>query len=80
MLADAPDEFVDPIDAVLMTDPVILPSSGLRMERASILRHLLNDPRDPITRQPLSADELKADDDLRGRVCTWKSGRLHLNG
>jgi ubiquitin conjugation factor E4 B len=79
MLADAPDDFVDPIDAVLMTDPVILPSSGLRMERASILRHLLNDPRDPITRQPLSAADLKPDDELRDRVSVWKAGRLSQN-
>jgi ubiquitin conjugation factor E4 B len=44
---DIPDEFMDPITCTLMEDPVKLPTSGHIMDRASIERHLLNDPKDP---------------------------------
>ena len=42
----------------MMDDPVELPS-GVIMDRSVIVRHLLNDPTDPFTRQPLSEDMLK---------------------
>ncbi len=42
----------------LMSDPVILPS-GIIMDRAIIIRHLLNSQTDPFNRQPLTEDELK---------------------
>jgi hypothetical protein len=38
---DAPDEYLDPITSVLMTDPVMLPSSRQILDRATIARHLL---------------------------------------
>lgn len=42
----------------LMVDPVILPS-GVIMDRAIIIRHLLNSQTDPFNRQPLTEDELR---------------------
>ena len=50
--SDAPDEFRDPLMDTLMEDPVLLPS-GKIMDRAVILRHLLNSSTDPFNRQPL---------------------------
>ena len=44
--------------STLMTDPVLLPSSGTIMERGNIMRHLLNSQTDPFNRQPLTADQL----------------------
>jgi hypothetical protein len=38
---DAPDEFLDPITSILMSDPVMLPSSRKIVDRATIARHLL---------------------------------------
>jgi hypothetical protein len=49
--------FVDPLMDTLMTDPVLLPS-GVVMDRAVIMRHLLNSNTDPFNRQALSADML----------------------
>lgn len=43
----------------LMHDPVILPTSGKIMDRAVIMRHLLNSDTDPFNRQPLTTDMLK---------------------
>lgn len=41
----------------LMEDPVKLPS-GIVMDKAVIIRHLLNSATDPFSRQPLSEDML----------------------
>ena len=48
-MADAPDEYLDPITYTVMQDPVKLPS-GAVMDRPNVMRMLLSDPRDPITR------------------------------
>lgn len=56
--ADAPDEFLDPIMASLMTDPVVLPTSGTRVDRSVIRAILLATPQDPFNRQPLTVDQL----------------------
>ncbi|KAG0713084.1 Ubiquitin conjugation factor E4 B [Chionoecetes opilio] len=55
--SDAPDHFMDPLMQTLMEDPVELPS-GVVMDRHNIVRHLLNDPTDPFTRQPLAEEQL----------------------
>lgn len=41
VLAEAPEEFLDPIMGTLMVDPVKLPTSNTNMDRAVIARHLL---------------------------------------
>ena len=51
--------FTDPLMMTLMRDPVILPTSGKIMDRAVIMRHLLNSDTDPFNRQPLTTDMLK---------------------
>lgn len=38
ILIDAPDEFLDPIMSTLMTDPVVLPSSRITIDRQTIAR------------------------------------------
>uniref|UniRef100_A0A8C5PLF3 Ubiquitin conjugation factor E4 A n=1 Tax=Leptobrachium leishanense TaxID=445787 RepID=A0A8C5PLF3_9ANUR len=43
--ADAPDEFLDPIMSTVMSDPVILPSSRVTVDRSTIARHLLRSQR-----------------------------------
>ncbi|MFT7798460.1 ubiquitin conjugation factor E4 B-like [Arapaima gigas] len=60
--SDAPDEFKDPLMDTLMSDPVKLPSGNI-MDRAVILRHLLNSPTDPFNRQPLTESMLESEID-----------------
>ncbi|XP_049949366.1 ubiquitin conjugation factor E4 B [Schistocerca serialis cubense] len=69
--SDAPDEFRDPLMDTLMEDPVLLPS-GKVMDRAVIVRHLLNSSTDPFSRQPLSEDMLEPAAELRERIASWK--------
>ncbi|XP_066601539.1 ubiquitin conjugation factor E4 B [Prorops nasuta] len=68
---DAPEEFRDPLMDTLMEDPVKLPS-GIIMDKAVIIRHLLNSATDPFSRQPLSEDMLTPALDLKERIATWK--------
>ncbi|XP_041712907.1 ubiquitin conjugation factor E4 B isoform X2 [Coregonus clupeaformis] len=68
--SDAPDEFKDPLMDTLMTDPVILPSGNI-MDRAIILRHLLNSSTDPFNRQPLNESMLESLPELKERIQAW---------
>eukprot|EP01006_Ploeotia_vitrea_P034172 TRINITY_DN65718_c11_g5_i1.p1 TRINITY_DN65718_c11_g5~~TRINITY_DN65718_c11_g5_i1.p1 ORF type:complete len:987 (-),score=537.28 TRINITY_DN65718_c11_g5_i1:27-2936(-) len=78
-LGDIPDEFQDALMYTLMRDPVILPGCNQRMDRANILRHLLNEETNPFTRQPLKADMLEPDDQLRQRIEQWIEEKLKNN-
>lgn len=68
MLGDIPDEFMDPIQCTLMTDPVILPSSRTTVDRATIQRHLLSDPTDPFNRSHLTPEMLIPDIELKAKI------------
>lgn len=70
-LADAPDEFLDPIMSTLMIDPVILPSSHVTVDRTTIARHLLSDQSDPFNRSPLTMDQVKTDKELKAKIEAW---------
>ncbi|XP_050589401.1 ubiquitin conjugation factor E4 A [Bombus affinis] len=71
ILIDAPDEFLDPIMSTLMTDPVVLPSSKITIDRQTIARHLLSDQTDPFNRSPLTMDMVKSNVELQRRVQEW---------
>ncbi|GAB5033245.1 ubiquitin conjugation factor e4 b [Nannochloropsis oceanica] len=68
---DIPDEFLDPLLCVLMKDPVRLPTSGSVMDRGSIEQHLLNQPTDPLSRQPLSVEQLEPLPELKEKIEKW---------
>ncbi|XP_037275963.2 ubiquitination factor E4B isoform X4 [Rhipicephalus microplus] len=72
--ADAPDEFRDPLMDTLMEEPVVLPS-GHVVDKATIVRHLLNSNTDPFNRQPLTEEMLRPDEELRQRITEWKQSR-----
>lgn len=62
---DAPDEFLDPLMANLMEDPVELPDSKTIIDRVTIKRHLVNDPHDPFNRAPLTMDQVISRPDIK---------------
>lgn len=74
-LGDIPSEFEDPIMGDLMRDPVILPSRHT-VDRSTITQHLLSDPKDPFTRQPMTMDDVVPDIDLKAQIDQWKAGRI----
>ncbi|XP_032401821.1 ubiquitin conjugation factor E4 A [Xiphophorus hellerii] len=69
--ADAPDEFLDPIMSTLMSDPVLLPSSNVTVDRSTIARHLLSDQTDPFNRSPLTMDQIKPNTELKEQISQW---------
>jgi ubiquitin conjugation factor E4 B len=75
MEIDYPDEFLDPITQDVMTDPVRLPCGNI-MDRSAILRHLLNDPTNPFTRQPLTPEQLIPDNELRVQIEEFRAKAL----
>lgn len=68
ILGDIPDEFLDPVMATLMRDPVTLPTSGQVMDRANIVRHLLSDPSDPFNRKLLTEEMLVPNEELKQQI------------
>ncbi|XP_028967843.1 ubiquitin conjugation factor E4 A [Galendromus occidentalis] len=73
LVQDAPEEFNDPLLYTLMTDPVILPTSNITVDRNTIARHLLSDPTDPFNRQPLTLEMVTPNVELKQRIDTWLS-------
>ena len=76
ILADAPDEFMDPLTFEVMVDPVLLPTSNNIIDRSSITQHLLNDPMDPFNRQPLSIDDVVSATELKNKIEAWKAQKI----
>ncbi|XP_037828809.1 uncharacterized protein LOC119616505 isoform X5 [Lucilia sericata] len=70
-MADAPEEYLDPIMSTLMLDPVILPSSNVTVDRSTIARHLLSDQTDPFNRAPLTMDKVKPNEALKQEIQNW---------
>jgi ubiquitin conjugation factor E4 B len=65
---DAPDEFLDTITTILMTDPVELPKSHVIVDRKTIETHLLSDPTDPFNRSPLTKEMLIPCPELKAKI------------
>ncbi|CCJ31148.1 unnamed protein product [Pneumocystis jirovecii] len=73
---EIPEEFLDPIMACLMTDPVILPSSRVTVDMATIKSHLLSEENDPFNRSPLKLEDLIPNHELKARLEAFKAERM----
>jgi STIP1 family protein 1 len=71
---EIPDHLVDMITFEPMHDPVIT-KNGHSYERATIYEHLKRSPTDPLTRDPLTIDDLRSNFGLKA-ACDefWESG------
>lgn len=74
-LGDIPDEFLDPLLATLMEDPVILPTSNTTVDRSTIITQLLSSPIDPFNRKPLTIDMVIPDTELKARIEAWRRSK-----
>lgn len=72
---EIPSEYEDPLMSDLMKDPVRLPSGNI-VDRSTIMQHLLSDPKDPFTRQPMSIEDVVPCDDLRAEIEKWMAERV----
>lgn len=76
-LGEVPDEFLDPVMQVIMTEPVMLPSNNV-LDRKTILQHLLNTPSDPFTREPLNIEDCKPLPKLQQQIQSFLQSRNKL--
>ncbi|KAK0566074.1 Ubiquitin conjugation factor E4 [Tilletia horrida] len=74
-LGDIPDEFLDPLMATLMKDPVILPKSRVTIDRSTIKSHLLSDSTDPFNRAPLKIEDVIPADELKAQIQAFTAER-----
>eukprot|EP00871_Galdieria_phlegrea_P000638 jgi/Galph1/1575/GphlegSOOS_G266.1 len=78
-LQNAPEEFLDPIMATIMKDPVLLPTSRTIVDRSTISRHLLSDPSDPFNREFLSMDMVQPQEELKQRIEVYLAKHASVN-
>jgi len=74
-LGGVPDEFIDPISAVIMRDPVILPSSKAVVDRKTIKQQLLSVPQDPFNRVQLAIEDVIPDVELKAKIDAFLAER-----
>lgn len=72
---EIPDEFLDPLMATLMKEPVILPTSKTTVDLSTIKQHFLSDATDPFNRRPLKIEEVVPDTQLKERITAWVKER-----
>jgi hypothetical protein len=56
---DLPSEYLDPILFTPIIHPMILPESGIIIDRTVIMSHLLENKYDPFNRQPITFEQLE---------------------
>ncbi|SCM21414.1 ubiquitin conjugation factor E4 B, putative [Plasmodium chabaudi adami] len=66
--SDIPEKYLDPILQDIMFDPVLLPTSGIVIDRKNIERHLMSEPNDPFNRAPLSKEQLVPMPELKEEI------------
>jgi len=67
---DIPPEFLDPLMATLMREPVFLPS-GNTVDRSTVARLMLETSQDPFNRQPFTLDMIKPNPKLQDKITKW---------
>jgi hypothetical protein len=73
---DMPDAYCCPISAYVMLDPVILPTSGVTVDRKSIADWLLTgDGEDPFSKLPLRIEDVVPDATLKTRIEIFRAKR-----
>ena len=65
---DAPQEYLDVLTYLIMTDPVKLPKSNVILDRKTIETHLLSDQTDPFNRERLTKDMLIPCPELKAKI------------
>ena len=76
---DVPEEFLDPVMATIMFDPVRMEATSKKVvDRRVIVAHLMNDERDPFSRKPLKESDLVPEHALRERIYAWIADKIKL--
>ncbi|BEI85504.1 hypothetical protein CcaverHIS002_0509050 [Cutaneotrichosporon cavernicola] len=68
---EIPDEFLDPLMATLMKDPVILPVSRVTVDRSTIRASLLSKELDPFNNVPMKYEDVVPNTELKAQIDAW---------
>ena len=74
-MGETPDEYLDPLTAEIMADPVTLPASGINIDFNTIKQHLLTVQQDPFNRTPLKIEDVVRNDSLRQEIAAFREKR-----
>ena len=74
-LGEIPSELCDPLVFSLITDPVLLPTSAMVMDRSSIQRCLMESDQDPFNRKYLNAGMLTPLPRVKEAIGGWIAAR-----
>ncbi|QDS76610.1 hypothetical protein FKW77_007692 [Venturia effusa] len=72
-LGEIPEEYLDPLLATLMEDPVILPISRTIIDRSTIRQHLLSDPHDPFNRTDLKLEDVIPATEMKAKIEAFRA-------
>ncbi|KAG1678277.1 hypothetical protein FOA52_013898 [Chlamydomonas sp. UWO 241] len=72
---EMPEEFLDPITTAVMTDPVLLPDSGITVDRSTAERHLATSTTDPFSRTELTLEMVRPNIELRAKIRAYMAQR-----
>ncbi|KAG1857712.1 ubiquitin elongating factor core-domain-containing protein [Suillus subalutaceus] len=69
-LGEVPEEFLDPLMAMIMRDPIpiTLPSSRAIVDRLTIKSHLLSDSKDPFNWVPMLIEDVISNVELKAQI------------
>ena len=59
---------LDPLMYTIMEEPVILPTSKVSIDLATIKSHLLSDPHDPFNRVPMKIEDVVDDVEMKAKI------------
>ena len=71
LLEEAPSDFLDPLLATLMEDPVLLRTSSTVVDKATISQQMLNEAIDPFNRAPITQADIVPQPDLKAKIQAW---------
>ena len=71
LLEEAPPDFLDPLLATLMEDPVLLQTSNTVVDKATISQQMLNEAIDPFNRAPITQADIVPQPELKAKIQAW---------
>ena len=71
LMEEAPADYLDPLLATIMEDPVLLKTSGTTVDRSTISQQILNEAIDPFNRAPITQADIIPQPELKTKIQAW---------
>lgn len=74
-----PEEYLDPLLGTLMTDPVLLKTSGRIVDRSTAVKCILRGGKDPFNNKKLVNAHLEPQPELADQIRQWKEKKKNID-